>query len=458
MTSGERHDVVVVGGGHHGLVAATWLARTGLSVLVLERLPRTGGAVAAGEPFAGRYATSLGAFPDPLLVELDLDLEVRAGTDLPAAPVAEQDAWDRWRSDTAQLAEAVRPTLLDPLPLERDVRSRVDAAVWRDLVERPLGQTIEARFRDDALRGLAAAGALSAGAASLHDPSLRQNRAFLDELLVRSSGRRVPVGGMGALAAALERAALRAGAEIRTSAGVSRIDAGPGGASVTWDADGVAHRVEARWVLADVAPWVLEILLGHREDAQTKPDGARVKVDLRLDRAPEWRSAPGSDDVWLGAGYDQLGAAYDATLAGRVPEPIPGRLEATGDPHLWTFHGLLTPAALFVADPAAGRALVAERVLNELNRSLVEPVGAEAEVLLPQDVERELAMPGGHPAHGDPEWPWAGNRARLDSPAQRWGVQTDIDSVLLCGSGSRRSAGVSGLAGHAAARAVLDAR
>ena len=67
-------------------------------------------------------------------------------------------------------------------------------------------------------------------------------------------------------------------------------------------------------------------------------------------------------------------------------------------------------------------------------------------------------MPGGHIFHGDLAWPWAPNRARLDSPAQRWGVATEVSNVLLCGSGARRGGAVSGLGGHNAAQAVLESR
>ena len=77
------------------------------------------------------------------------------------------------------------------------------------------------------------------------------------------------------------------------------------------------------------------------------------------------------------------------------------------------------------------------------------------EAKIPQDVEKDLAMPGGHIFHGDLDWPWAPNRSRLETPAQQWGVQTGHDSVLLCGSGARRGGAVSGLGGHNAAQAVL---
>jgi phytoene dehydrogenase-like protein len=46
----------------------------------------------------------------------------------------------------------------------------------------------------------------------------------------------------------------------------------------------------------------------------------------------------------------------------------------------------------------------------------------------------------------------------LSTPAQRWGVATDIDNVLICGAGARRGGAVSGIGGHNAAQAVLETR
>jgi phytoene dehydrogenase-like protein len=65
-------------------------------------------------------------------------------------------------------------------------------------------------------------------------------------------------------------------------------------------------------------------------------------------------------------------------------------------------------------------------------------------------------MPGGNIFHGPLDWPWADDDAPLSTPAERWGVATAHDRILLCGSGSRRGGAVSGLGGYHAAMAVLE--
>jgi len=73
------------------------------------------------------------------------------------------------------------------------------------------------------------------------------------------------------------------------------------------------------------------------------------------------------------------------------------------------------------------------------------------EVKTPFDLDAELAMPGGHIFHGDLAWPWAADPQQ----AGTWGVETDVASLLTCGSAARRGGGVSGIGGHNAAHAVL---
>src|SRR3954453_15168262 len=79
----RRHDAVIVGGGHNGLVAAAYLARAGRSVLVLERREHAGGAAGAGRPWPGldarlsRFSSLVSLLPAAIARDLDLGVELR---------------------------------------------------------------------------------------------------------------------------------------------------------------------------------------------------------------------------------------------------------------------------------------------------------------------------------------------------------------------------------------------
>src|SRR3954465_8538067 len=62
--SANSNDVVIIGAGHNGLVAATFLARAGLKVIVLEEKSAVGGAAKTEYPFekAPKLGTSTGAY------------------------------------------------------------------------------------------------------------------------------------------------------------------------------------------------------------------------------------------------------------------------------------------------------------------------------------------------------------------------------------------------------------
>jgi phytoene dehydrogenase-like protein len=517
----DRYDVVIVGGGHNGLVAATYLARAGVSTLLLERLDHVGGAAVNARAFPGmparlsRFSYLVSLLPQQIVSDLGLDVEFRSRVTASYSPVIrnsrhtgllverpeaqatadsfraltgsdqEYEAWRKFYGEITDFAEVVAPSLLEPLQPAKDLRDRVDAATWDYLVEQPLGSIIEERFADDTVRGVVATDALIGTFADLDDESLIQNRCFLYHLIGNGTGEwRVPVGGMGAVTDSLAVAARNAGATIVTGAGVSGIETDGTTATVTWHDGDTWHSADCDWVLSNVAPWVLQLLLG--EEPGERPEGSQLKVNLLLTGLPRLKSGATPKQAFAGTfhvseDYTQLRAAYEDAESGRLPMVQPGELycHSLTDPsilgplavkgmHTLTYFGVHTPARLFEDDLEAQRDAAVGNALDAINEHLEEPLESLLavdkhgepclEAKAPQDVDEALAMPGGHIFHGDLSWPWAANRARLDSPAQRWGVATDVSNVLLCGSGARRGGAVSGIGGHNAAHAVLEAR
>src|SRR5205809_6955765 len=78
-----KYDVVILGAGHNGLVAASYLGRAGLSVLLLEKNDYIGGATTSQQVFPdydahlSRYAYLVSLFPEKIIRDLKLNLELR---------------------------------------------------------------------------------------------------------------------------------------------------------------------------------------------------------------------------------------------------------------------------------------------------------------------------------------------------------------------------------------------
>lgn len=495
-----RYDAVVIGAGHNGLTSAAYLARAGRSVLVLERADVVGGAARSARVFAdydarlSAYSYLVSLMPQQVVDELGLDLQLhrrrissytptddsgilidngdprRTATDLGR----DAQAWQDFYAMTGEVAQRLFPTMMQPLRSAREVAALVGDSSWEELFTRPIGETLERRFRRDVVRGIALTDGLIGTFANAHHGSRLANRCLLYHVIGRGTGDwDVPVGGMGRVTDALRDAAVAAGAQIRCASEVDSLETDGELARVGTVAGAV---IECDAVFVGAAPQVLD-RLRRRASASLTPEGAQLKINLLLSWLPRLRDeAVSSEEAFAGTfhineGYQQLEAAYAQATRGMIPRlpPCEAYCHSLSDPsilsddlvasgaHTVTLFGLHMPARLFRADPEGSRAEARGATLASFNRVLAEPIEdcllspETIDVRTPLDVEASVGMPGGHIFHGHLQWPFAESAADVGS----WGVETADANVYLCGSGARRGGGVSGIPGRNAVAAYL---
>ena len=334
----ERHDVIVIGAGHNGLVCATLLAKAGRKVLVLERAGHVGGA-ACTRPFAEGFSVSAGAhllthFPQSLAAELDLSRHglryaakdlgsvalqadrrhlVLAGARVSGEGLrsADADAFARFHADTGAYAAILAGAFGRRPP-------RLVDSGWRDrLGLLKLGWDLRSLGRDR-MREVLRIGLMNIYdlvTESFEDPRLQSAVAFdavlgtllgprapgtvMSYLFRRTAGAfghegaSLPAGGMGAFSDALASAARACGVSIRLDAPVQRVRVEGGRSTGVVLASG--EEITANTVVSNADPrTTLKALVGYRElDAGVvrrvegiRMRGVAAKLHLALEGLP----------------------------------------------------------------------------------------------------------------------------------------------------------------------------
>ena len=497
----KKFDVVIIGGGHNGLVAATYLARAGKSVRILEANPEIGGASQSVRTFPdfdanlSRYSYLIALLPDKIVDDLGLSFECISREVSSYTPYGhnkglyvsriwdsktedsfneldptghEGQAWQTFYAEIAEFAEKIAPTMLQPLKTRSELKQHIDLdSTWQYLIEEPIGKVINERFKDDVVRGVVLTDALIGTFASAFH--VQANICFLYHLIGNGTGEwKVPKGGMGALVKELVRVATESGVEISLNSKEVKVDSSSTGVTVELEN---GETVTGDYLLSNAAPGVLAKLRGM--PAPKSLDGSQMKINILLKRLPKLKS--GIDPRLAFAGtfhanesFSQFESVFKDAQNGVMPQKMPIEMycHTLTDPSILgqelqeagyqtlTLFGLHTPASLFDGDNEAARDVALKSALASLNDYLAEPIEdviAAIEVKTPLDIEEAIALPRGNIFHKD-----LSMQFREDGSEESWGVETDDPRIFICGAGAVRGGGVSGIPGHNAAMAILS--
>ena len=505
-------DVVIVGGGHNGLVAATYLAKAGKSVVILEANDEIGGATASVRAFKefdarlSRYSYLVALLPDQIVSDLGLNFATvprkvssytpdlnggglyisrqwdQATEDSFASipdGVEDAQAWQKLYGEIAEFAQRIAPSMLQPLKSRSELKAEIGLPeIWDYLIEKPIGEVINQRFKSDLVKGVVLTDALIGTFVSASD--IQANICFLYHLIGNGTGEwKVPKGGMGALVNELERVARAAGVEIRTNAKVKEVSSTPNSVTATLESGG---QIIASHLLSNAAPQVLAKLRG--KPALKSLPGAQFKINILLKQMPRLKSGIAPELAFAGTfhiseSFAQLETSFQEGKAGKLPSCFPSEmychtlsdpsilsseLQASGFQTL-TLFGLHTPAELFDADNEAMKAKALAGFIAELDKYLVDPVSEIVarnsdgspciEAKSPIDLDEAISLPRGNIFHSDLTFPFCEDDESESRNGRRWGVETDDPRIFICGAGAQRGGGVSGIPGHNAAMAVL---
>jgi phytoene dehydrogenase-like protein len=505
----SHSDVLIIGAGHNGLVAACYLAQAGKSVTIVEANEQIGGASVSQRVFPdydaqlSRYSYLVSLLPDQIRHDLALNFETigrsvssftpihRGDQELgllitsDLGPQTQQDfaaltgsddelsAWKSFYSDVQKIADVLAPTLLGPLPTRSELRSQVGEDIWDELVAGSLGKALESRLGHEIVQGIALTDGLIGTFADSHSP--QATICFLYHLIGNGTGEwRVPRGGMGGLVRELRERAISLGVKILTSHTVVQLTPAGTGYELLCE-NGAAFTGE--FILANCAPQLLAGLTNSTPPASL--EGSQLKINMLLHKLPRVKSGVDPRLAFAGTfhfdeSYADCNRAYEQARAGLIPDLIPAEMycHTLTDPSILapeliaqgfqtlTLFALHTPASLFDRDNEGVKAEMVRRLLAQLNSYLVDPieeclaVAADGSLCIeaksPLDLEQDVSLPRGNIFHKDLSLPF-----REDDTPVSWGVETEFPNIFICGAGAIRGGGVSGIPGHNAAQAIL---
>jgi phytoene dehydrogenase-like protein len=346
------HDVVIIGGGHNGLVCSAYLARAGLKVMVLEKRPVAGGA-AVTEEFSPGFSNSVASYAVSLLnPKIICDLNLAAyGLRIVERPIAnflpldersflkvgggqtkrevakfssrDADRLDEYQRRLAAVADVLRVSMLETPPNVAEgspfaaitellkagrIANRIRALgldLQRDLLDllaNSAGNFLDGWFESAPIKAALGFDSIVGNYASPYMPGSAY--VLLHHSLGEVNGKKGmwghAIGGMGAITQAMAKAAAAGGVDIRLSTGVSRVLVETGRAIGVETDQGEMIRANA--VAAGINPKLLYLQLVdpcalpesfRRRMENWRCGSGTFRMNVALSELPDFSALPG---------------------------------------------------------------------------------------------------------------------------------------------------------------------
>ena len=353
----ESYDAVVIGGGHNGLVAAAYLARSGAKTLVLEARNTPGGAATTEQPWPDaqqfkvtRLSYVMSLLPPTILNDLKLERHgykvfpmgpyyqafpeggsltlyeeesQRAYDEIAKWSKRDADAYPKWNAWLGGLADVLGPLLLT-VPPAIGSRKPADLAAtlrlaWRHrgldvrtiadvtrLMTMSIADLLDDWFESPQVKGALAVNGVIGTWAGPYEPGtayVMAHHSIGDVGDGRLGSWGFPEGGMGAVAAAIASSARSLGVTIRTGARVAKVTVAPGGGRATGVVLDNGDEITAKVIVTSLHPKTAFLDHVGRENLPAdfagdierwKTRSGVVKINLALGELPDFTANPGT--------------------------------------------------------------------------------------------------------------------------------------------------------------------
>ena len=502
-------DVIVLGGGHNGLVCAAYLAKAGLKTLVVERRALLGGSTVTEELWHG-FKISRASYVPALVKEIVGDLQLpnfglrlgpidpqnfipfpdgkflftfasheRTAKEIEKFSAKDASSFLSFAKFAASFAEIIDALLLVPPPSMADVLTLMkDSPEMDEVVKRILMTSCKDLLNDLFESEEVRAQFCMHGVLNTSMTIDTVGTSYILAKAIGKTGYSYAKGGMGAVAETIAACLRFHGGIIRTDCEVKRILVKDGKAYGVELISG--EKILAEVVVSNADPKRTFLKLVDRDELTEdfvrkvqalRAKGTSVKINVALREPLNFKAVPGLQigpqhtaltDIAPSMAYVEK--ASDECKWGRLPAEPPLSIccQTASDPscapsgnHTLSIIAKYNPYHLETGNWNSFKERAQENALNVLEKYAPNLRSAilHIETLTPLDLETVFSLTEGNVTHIDQTL----NQMLAFRPLLGWAnYRTPIKSLYLCGAGTHPGGGVTGAPGHNAAQAILE--